>query len=263
MLFEHITAEHLTLKLAETPDEVKGAQRLRYEVFHKELGATINPEMAALGYDADDYDALCDHLIVVDNNLPKDQQIVGTYRLLTRDQANKAGVPLYTESEFNIDKLKATGGKIMEMSRSCIAEPYRTKTAINLLWKGIAACVFGNKIDYLIGVPSFNGRDPKEHLEAISYMMHYHPCREDIRPVVQPEHRVELELIPKDQLDVKRIFADLPPLFKGYVRIGVSVGDGIYIDHEFNMVDMCVVLDIANVTDRYFNHYKRYDKSDE
>lgn len=263
MQFDHITAEHLTLKLAETPEEIKSAQRLRHEVFHTEMGATINPDMAALGYDADEYDPICDHLIVVDNNLSKDKQIVGTYRLLMLEKANAAGMPLYTETEFNIDKIKATGGRIMEMSRSCIAEPYRTKTAINLLWKGIAACVFGNKIDYLIGMPSFNGIDPKDHLDAISYMHHYHLCREDIRPEVRSEYRVDLPLIPKDQLDVKRIFADLPPLFKGYIRIGVSVGDGIYIDREFNMVDMCVVLDIANVTDRYFNHYKRYDKSGE
>ncbi len=256
MQFNHITAEHLTLKIAETPDEVAAAQALRYQVFYTEMGAHPVGDMAIVQRDYDHYDELCDHLIVMDE---QEGRVVGTYRILQRDKADRFNIPLYTETEFNIDKLKASGGRIMEMSRSCIHPDYRSKTAINLLWKGIAACVFDNDIDFLIGVPSFNGTDLQDHLAAISYMNAFHATDDAIRPHVQPQFYQELALLKTEQIDKKAVFNALPPLFKGYLRIGVGVGEGFYIDQQFNMIDLCVVLDVANAANRYLNHYKRYD----
>ena len=263
MQFDHITAEHLTLRIATTPDEIRAAQRLRYDIFYTEMGAQPIGDMAALGMDYDAYDDLCDHLIVVDETLPVERQVVGTYRVLEFEKAATHNVCLYAETEFNLDKLKATGGRILEMSRSCIHLDYRTKTAINLLWKGIAAYVFKNNIDYVIGVPSFHGIDIREHLSALSYLQACHKAPDAICPHVHAQYAVPLELLSKDQLDIKRVFNDLPPLIKGYLRIGVTVGEGFFVDTQFNLTDVCVVLDVANAASRYLNHYKRYDTADQ
>jgi putative hemolysin len=260
MLFEHITAEHLMLKLATTSAEIEAAQRLRYIIFYEEMGAKPIGEMAVLRRDYDAYDTISDHLIVVDERLPLENQVIGTYRMLTDAKAKEQNSVLYAETEFDIDKLRATGKKIMEISRSCILPDYRNKTAINLLWKGIAACVFKNDIGYLIGTPSFSGTDPNDFIQELSYLFHYHMADEAVRPESRSDRLNSITLLPKDSIDVKKVFAGLPPLLKGYLRIGTKLGQGIYIDEQFNMVDVSIMLDIDNVTDRYFNHYKRYDK---
>jgi putative hemolysin len=259
MKFDHITAEHLTLRIAQSADEIKAAQALRYDIFYREMGAQPIGDMATLGLDYDSYDAICDHLVVVDEKASQGQYIVGTYRLLDLDRAKQHNVCLYTETEFNLDALKATGGRILEMSRSCIHADYRTKTAINLLWKGIAAWVFKNKIDYVIGVPSFPGVDVQDHIKALSYLQAFHKAPSAISPIVHTQYSRPIDFIPQDELNLKEVFNDLPPLIKGYLRIGVSVGEGVYVDELFNMTDICVVLDVANAADRYLKHYKRYD----
>lgn len=259
MLFDHITAENLTLKIAETPAEIAAAQHLRYAVFYEEMGAQPLGDMATVRRDYDHYDAFCDHLIVVDDHLPSDQQVIGTYRMLTPESVTRNNSAYYTETEFDLSRLKAKNGRIMEISRSCIRADYRSKLAINLLWKGIAACVFKNNIDYLIGMSSFSGIDPLEHQQAISYLNHFHKADDSLMPIGLPAYHKPLARLPVDNLNAKRIFADLPPLFKGYLRIGVTVSEDFSVDEQFNMIDMCVILDIANVADRYFSHYKRYD----
>ncbi|HEY1096781.1 MAG TPA: GNAT family N-acyltransferase [Alphaproteobacteria bacterium] len=264
MQFDHITSEHLTLRLAADLHEIEAAQHLRYKVFYDEMGASPIHDMAALQRDYDHYDPFCDHLIVIDENASEGQKIVGTYRIFTDRKAKDANLPLYTETEFDISKMRAAGkngkpGNIMEMSRSCILPDYRNKTVINLLWKGIAVYVFKNEIDYLIGVPSFNGLDIRQHEESLAYLNAFHRVDESICPTVLPEHYHALPVRDPESFDQKKAFNDLPPLIKGYLRIGCKIGDGYYIDEQFNMVDICIILEIDKVTDRYFSHYKRYD----
>lgn len=256
---EQIASENLSLKIADTEDEIEQAQRLRFKVFYEEMGAVPTGEMGADGREIEFYDAYCDHLLVVDNSLPQGQQIVGTYRILRQEVADKHGIKFYTENEFDLGKLRAAGGKIMEVSRSCVLESHRSKMAINLLWKGIAAYVFSYKVDYLIGTPSLNGTDMKDHFQTLAYLRNFHLADEDIRPRVLEEFYTPLPVVDKDSMDVKRAFMALPPLLKGYLRIGASIGDGAFIDHQFNCIDVAIIMKIANVTDRYFNHYKRGD----
>lgn len=256
---EQISSENLSLKIADTEDEIEQAQRLRYKVFYEEMGAHAEGDMGADGREIEFYDAYCDHLLVVDNSLPQGQQIVGTYRILLQEVADKHGIKFYTENEFDLGKLRATGGKIMEVSRSCVLESHRSKSAINLLWKGIAAYVFSHKVDYLIGTPSLNGTDMQDHFQTLAYLRNFHLANEAIRPRVLEEFYTPLPVVDKDSMDIKRAFMALPPLLKGYLRIGASIGDGAFIDHQFNCIDVVIVMEIANVTDRYFNHYKRGD----
>lgn len=256
---DHITAGNLSLKIADTEQEIEQAQRLRYEVFYEEMGARPNGKMGEDNREIEFYDQYCEHLLVIDNDLPKDRQVVGTYRVLTQDMAKKDNIPFYTETEFDLSKLRATGGNIMEVSRSCVLESHRSKIAINLLWKGIAAYVFSQNVDYLIGTPSFNGTDLQEHAQTLAYLNAYHLADESIRPRVIEKFYNPLPVIDKDSIDPKRAFMALPPLLKGYMRIGAQIGDGAFIDEQFNCVDVAIVMPIANVTDRYFNHYARGD----
>lgn len=257
--FEHITSENLSLKIAENDDEIEQAQRLRYKVFYEEMGAHPDEKMGADGREIEFYDAYCDHLLVVDSKLPKGEQIIGTYRVLRQETVQEHNIKFYTENEFDLSKLRASGGKIMEVSRSCVLPSHRSKMAINLLWKGIAAYVFAHKVDYLIGTPSLNGTDINEHFQTLAYLRNFHLADESIRPRVIEEFYNPLPEIDKDSMDVKRAFMALPPLLKGYMRIGGVIGDGVFIDHQFNCIDVAIVVPIANVTDRYFNHYKRND----
>ena len=258
-LFDHITSENLTLRIAETPAEIEAAQRLRYDIFYREMGATATPAMMESGREIEAYDPICDHLIVVDEHAPVGQQIIGTYRMLLQERAEQAGMGLYTETEFDISKLKATGGRILEISRSCIHPNYRSKAAINLLWKGIAAYVFKNNVDYLVGVPSFEGTDLNAIKDSLAYLNAYHATDDAIRPVALPEFYHALPVVDKETIDPKKAFFDLPPLLKGYIRIGCTIGEGCFIDTQFNTVDVCIVLHVESSAGRYLNHYRRYD----
>lgn len=254
-----ITSDHLYLKIADTADEIEQAQRLRYKVFYEEMGAHPDGDMGADGREIEFYDNYCDHLLVVDSSLPQGEQIVGTYRILRQEMADANNIKFYTENEFDLGKLRAQGGKIMEVSRSCVLPSHRSRMAINLLWKGIAACVFAQKVDYLIGTPSMNGTNMEDHLQILAYLKNFHMADESIRPRVIEEFYHPLPEIDKDSMDQKRAFMALPPLLKGYMRLGAVIGDGVYIDHQFNCIDVAIIVEINKVTDRYFNHYTRGD----
>lgn len=256
---EHITSDSLSLKIAESEEEIEQAQRLRYDVFYEEMGAKPDGAMGDGGREIEFYDPYCDHLLVIDSNQPKGKQIVGTYRILLQETAAKHNLKFYTENEFDLGKLRASGGKIMEVSRSCVLPSHRSKMAINLLWKGIAAYVFAHQVDYLIGTPSLNGTDINDHFQTLAYLNNFHLADESIRPRVIEEFYNPLPVVDKDSMDAKRAFMALPPLLKGYLRIGAVIGDGAFIDHQFNCIDVAIIAPIANVTDRYFNHYKRND----
>jgi putative hemolysin len=249
--------ENLSLKIANCEQEIHAAQRLRYDVFYTELGAHPDQYNATLQRDCDDYDAICDHLIVVDHAAPKGQHIIGTYRMLTQKRANEAHQKLYTETEFDISKLKSVSSNILEISRSCIHPDYRGKQAINLLWKGIADYVFKHDIDYMVGCPSFFNTTPEAERDVLAYLNAFHACPDAIRPRTLEGHYIPLPQVAKEQLDQRAMFKQLPALLKGYLRVGAMVGDGLYIDRPFNCFDIAVVMPIHGVADRYLRHYTR------
>lgn len=254
---DHLAFENLSLKIAETDEEIIAAQKLRYKVFYEEMGATPTEEMQYLGREVEKYDPYCQHLLVIDNNLPADQRVVGTYRLLTLEDATNFGISLYTESEFDISKLKASGKRIMEVSRSCVLESHRSKMVINMLWRGIADCVVANDVDYLIGVPSLMGTDMEAHKNTLSYLQAYHLADENLCPemLVNSDNSLPLPIGNKDVLDAKREFVKLPPLLKGYIRLGAMVGNGVYIDRQFNTIDVVIIVPMAQMDARYLDRY--------
>lgn len=250
-------AGNITLRLAETDRDIKAAQNLRYKVFYEENGALPTEDMKREARDFDAYDEYADHLLVIDESLPEESnRIVGTYRLIRKDRLNGA-LPFYTSSEFDIGKLQENGGKLLELGRSCVLPEYRTKAVVQLLWQGIADYLLTHDIDLMFGCASLFGTDPNEIADELSYLHHYHLAPDRLCPKAIAEHKVDLPLRDKDSLNAKRVFASLPPLLKGYLRLGGWVGNGAVIDHQFNTIDVCIVLPMSEVSSRYDKHYRR------
>lgn len=255
MLPMHIGTESVSIRIARTPEEVEEAQRLRYRVFYEEFAATPDKEMAATRLDKDDYDSYADHLIAIDNSNGR-EKIIGTYRLLQRENAEKCG-GFYTSNEFNIDALLRTDASLLELGRSCVMPEYRTRPVLQLLWQGIADYMTDNSIDILFGCASLHGTDIKNISRPLSYLHHYHLSPEDLRPRAVKGRYINMNIVPKEDLDVRRDFAGLPPLIKGYLRVGAMIGDGAVIDDQFNTTDVCIIMPLNLVASRYRKHYER------
>jgi putative hemolysin len=145
----------------------------------------------------------------------------------------------------------------MELGRSCVEEGYRTMPTLQLLWQGIAAYVFEHDIKLMFGCASFHGTDPDAFSDVLTYLHHNHLAPEDMRPRAVAERYESMARASIDGIDARQALRDLPPLIKGYLRLGGYVGDGAVVDHQFNTTDICIVLPTEKVTERYYKHYER------
>lgn len=256
--FGELRAGNLGVRIAETPRELDAAQALRYRVFYEEMGAHPDAGTAAARRDSDAFDAVADHLLVVDHDLGEDpaRGVVGTYRLIRRPAARRIG-RFYSADEYDIAPLLAFPGEVLELGRSCVAADYRTRGTLQLLWRGIAAYVFRHRIDLMFGCASLPGTDLDALAPLLTWLAHNHLAPEAIRPRALPDRYVEMLRLDPAKLDARAVLNDLPPLVKGYLRLGGFVGDGAVLDHQFNTTDVCVVVKTDLVTDKYFKHYER------
>lgn len=237
------------LKLAENEAELIEAKKLRKFIFFDEPNGRTEPTGEI---DEDEFDDICEHFLVVDG--ADNDRIVGTYRLLRHDGKRKVE-KFYTESEFDISKLKSSNKKLLELGRSCIHPQYRDGKVIQLLWKGIGAFIAHHKLDYLFGCASFQGTDVGIYQDSISYLMHNHIAPEDVRPVALESVRVNAEILDKDKIDRKKAFTDLPTLLKGYIRAGCMVGEGAILDNFCKTIDVCIVMDTSRMAAKYSKHF--------
>lgn len=248
--------EPISIRLARTPEEILAAQELRYKVFYEEYGAKADPESQRLKRDADPYDLVASHLIVVDNTAsgpaPK---IVGTYRVIEQEGADQVG-GFYTSAEYDITPLHNCGLRMLELGRSCVLPEYRTRSVLQLLWQGIANFVVDHKIEVLFGCASFHGTDVNAISRQLAYLHHYHLAPPALRPRAREERYVEMNLHPKEPLNPREIINTLPPLIKGYLRTGCMVGEGAVIDEQFNTIDVCIVLQTDMLATQYKKHFK-------
>jgi putative hemolysin len=250
-------ASRLQVRLANGADEIRAAQALRYRVFYEEMGAKPSAQMALTHSDFDDFDQVCDHLLVLDPDLgPGAAAVVGTYRLMPRAKGEAFG-RFYTAGEYDISPVLKHGGNFMELGRSCVDARYRTRSTMNLLWSGIASYVRENNIELMFGCASLPGTDTAALATHLSYLYHWHLAPEEMRPRALAHLYTPMNLLPKDQIDPRRALADLPPLVKGYLRLGGYVGDGAVIDHQFNTTDVCVIVKTELVSGKYVKHYNR------
>jgi len=252
-----IRSGSMEVRLARGPADVDAAQALRYRVFYDEMAARPTPEAARSRRDADSFDAVADHLLVIDHARGSGPDaVVGTYRLIRREAAARHG-DFYTADEYDIAKLVAYPGEILELGRSCVDAAYRTRLTMQLLWRGIAAYVFHYDIVLMFGCASLHGTDPPALALPLSYLWHHHLAPPALRPRALAERYVDMRLLAADEIDAARALAELPPLIKGYLRLGGFVGDGAVVDAQFNTTDICIVVKTDLVTDKYYKHYER------
>lgn len=246
------TKRRLSLRLARSEDDLAAVQRLRWDVFFDEMGATAEVG-AAIGLDADAFDPLCDHLLVTDEDAPEGPSVIGTYRLLRESVARRHG-GFYSASEFDLGPLGTAlgqGGELLELGRSCVLPPYRTSATISLLWRGISDYIACNGIGLLFGCASFPGTDAQVHAAGLSYLFDNHLAPAQLCPRVLAERAAPWAPLAPGNYDPRRAVMALPPLVKAYLRVGAMVGDGVFADHAFNTVDVCVVMPVEKITDRY------------
>lgn len=245
----------LRVQLADSTDEVHAAQVLRYRIFYTEMRAEPDPDAKALGRDFDRFDDACDHLLVTDTDAEGGSRVVGTYRLLRRSEAKRSG-GFYSEAEYDLAKLMEHPGEILELGRSCVDSSYRNRAVMQLLWQGIAAYVYRHRIGLLFGCASLPGADAASQRRPLAYLHHHHLAPEHLRPKAVPNRHLAMDTMPADSIDCGAAWQELPPLIRGYLRIGGRVGDGAVIDRQFNTTDVCMVLETEHVTARYLRHYQ-------
>lgn len=254
---EPINFSNFEVRLARSPIEIEAAQALRYRIFYQEMMAMPHPEMMARSLDFDEFDAVCDHLLVLDVEAATPRPcVVGTYRLLRRARALQHG-RFYTEQEYDLTPLRHYSGEIVEVGRSCVDAAYRSRGVMQLLWQGLARYVIHHDIDVLFGCASFPGTAPDALASSLSYLHHYHPAPRSLQPRAHAHHYVEMNRIPQTEIDVTSALTALPPLIKGYLRVGGGVGDGAVIDRQFNTTDVCMIVKTDMVTKKYDRHYRR------
>jgi len=213
--------------------------------------------MALVQRDFDDFDAVCDHLLVIDRAKGAGADgVVGTYRLIRREAALRFG-RFYTAAEYDISRLAAYPGELLELGRSCVEAASRNRATMQLLWRGIAAYVFHYGIELMFGCASLPGTDPDALALPLSYLYHHHLAPPELRARALPERFVDMNRLAKESVDPALALPLLPPLIKGYLRLGGFVGDGAVIDHQFNTTDVCVVVKTDLVTEKYYRHYER------
>lgn len=262
----------LEVRLAAGRPDILQAQRLRYEVFYEEMSARPNPVAAMRRLDQDAYDAICDHLLVVDTTAGphgrelwahrRRPRVVGTYRLLRQEIAGRS-LGFYTQSEYDIAPLvraKTPHYCFLELGRSCVLKPYRSKRTVELLWHGLWTYVREHSVDVMIGCASFEGTDPAAHAMALSYLHHYARAPDDWLCRAHPHLHQRMDLLPRQQVDLKQALKAMPPLIKGYLRLGAFVGDGAVIDRQFGTTDVLIILPVEKIDPRYFEHFGAPDE---
>lgn len=246
------------VKLAQSEEDLRAAQRLRYEVFVAELGgggAMVDHEQRL---EIDRFDPFFDHLILLDEARPGAvaDQIVGVYRVLRDDQAREVG-QFYSEDEYDLTALKNSGRKLLELGRSCLHKDYRGGAAMFHLWNALGLYVAEHKIEILFGVASFHGTDPAALAQPLSLLHYHHLAPLDLRVRVRDTSFTRMDLLPEEQLDRKTAMLSVPSLIKAYLRLGGFVGDGAFIDHEFNTIDVCLIMDTERMNEKQKNIYTK------
>ncbi len=245
----------LDVRLAGSPEEIAAAQALRYQIFYEEMGAQPTLAMRAHRRDFDDYDHVCDHLLVIDHGADGRPKVVGTYRML-RQEVAEAGRGFYSAGEYDLAPLlraSRAGGQLLELGRSCVAPEYRTTATISLLWRGIAAYLSAHDISHLFGYASLHGTNPDHHAAELSYLHHHHLAPPELR--ARALEHVALDRLAAGSYDVKAAQRALPPLIKGYLRVGAVIGDGAFVDRQFNTVDVFVLMPVEGITRRYLDRF--------
>lgn len=247
----------LEVRLAKTAAEIDAAQALRYRVFYEELNAEPDAAARLDRRDRDALDARCDHLLVLDHGEEGDgdPQVVGTYRMNLQTEAQDSAV-FYSSGEYDLSPLLSYPGRLLEVGRSCVAREYRSGGVMQLLWAGIAEYITSHDVGLMFGCASFPGSDPDKMAQGLSYLYHHHLAPENLRPQAVDSRYVKMDRMPREEIDEAAARASLPPLIKGYLRLGGCVGDGAVVDPQFDTVDICMIVEASRIAEKYVRFYR-------
>ena len=254
-----IEAGRFTVRLAETEEDVAAAQRLRYRVFVEEMGATPSIEDAADRRERDRFDPYFEHLLLVDNetkNADAELGVVGVYRLMRGDRA-RDGIGFYGQAEYDLTKLMNYPRQTVELGRSCVDLEHRGGAGMHLLWTGLGEYVSQHDVSIMFGVASFHGSETAPLAQALSYLHHNHLAPEDLRVRAVADRFEPMDILPSEQVSKIEAMRQIPTLIKAYIRLGGFVGEGAYVDYDFNTVDVCLLMDTARMVQRYRTFYQR------
>jgi putative hemolysin len=255
-----LRAGNLGVRIASTRTEVDAALALRYRVFFEEMGAVPDRAARESRRDQDAYDAVADHLLVIDHEIgPGPKGVVGTYRLIQQAGADAIG-HFYSAAEYDIGPITGFPGQILELGRSCVDARYRGRAVMQMLWRGIAAYVFHHQIELLFGCASLVGTDPDALATELTYLYGHHLAPPALRPRARRERYIDMRRLDPALIDPRRANQMLPPLIKGYLRVGAFVGDGAVVDPQFNTTDVAIIVKTDMITDKYFRHYERQSR---
>jgi L-ornithine Nalpha-acyltransferase len=246
----------LETRLAADDREVRMAQALRFEVFCNEMSARPGLRARISRLDRDRWDPICDHLIVLDME-GISPRAVATYRLLTGERARAAGMDFYSQSEFDIAGMIARfpQQRFLELGRSCVLDGWRSKRTIELLWHGSWSYVRRHGIDVMFGCASFPGTDAQAHAEALSFLRYHAAPDPEWEVPAQPGRAAGYRPVALEDIDRRRALTSLPPLIKGYLRLGAWIGTEPVVDHQFKTTDVMIILPVSRLNPRYVSYY--------
>ena len=246
------------VRLATTPEDLAAAQALRYQVFVRELGGDGPLVDHAAGLERDELDPHFDPLTLAARRIDPATltHVIGAYRIMPSERRASVG-RFYSETEFDLTPLLASGRHLLELGRSCVHADHRGGTAMFHLWNGLADYVLDRGIEVLFGAASFHGTDIPALAQPLSYLHHHHLAPPEMRVRALPPHRQEMDLVAPASLDRRAAMAATPALIKAYLRLGGFVGDGAWIDRDFNTTDVCLVMDTGQMSARHREFYVR------
>jgi putative hemolysin len=256
----------LEVRLARKKAEVRRAQRLRYKVFYEEMSAVPGALAMLSRRDEDTYDPIFDHVLVIDRGDPakgrwRRSHVVGTYRVL-RQEVAELHDGFYTQGEYNLAPLiqSKPDCSFIELGRSCVLKPYRNRRTLELLWQGVWSYVREHGGDVMVGCASFAGTDPSAHALALSFLHHTALAPEEWRVRAHEHLRVDMNMMLAEAVNVRAAVKALPPLIKGYLRLGAYVGDGAVIDRQFGTTDVLIIMPVEAIKTRFFAHFGTPDE---
>lgn len=248
---------YFDIRIATSERDLLGAQRLRYRVFVEELGGTGPLVDHEARLERDEFDPVVDHLCLVDRRRSAEDldHVVGVYRLLPGTRAEKFG-RFYCDGEYDLTPLRESGRSVLELGRSCVDPAFRGGSGMFLLWNALADYVLELEIEVLFGVASFHGTDIATLAPALSWLHHHHLAPEELRPRACEAGYQRMDLIPSDRIDRREAMIGMPALIKAYLRLGGMVGDGAFIDRDFNTTDVFLLMDTAQMSEKHRKFYE-------
>lgn len=244
----------LELYLAATRSDVRHAQALRHQVFFQGRTGGVKGSQTKKR-DQDAFDAVCDHLLVIDTATGS-RAVAGTYRLLRQDVAD-GEFGFYSETEFHVRPLleRQSHLKFLELGRSCVLPAYRDRRTIELLWQGLWRYVQHHGIGAMMGCASFDGTQTDQLTRPMNFLLHEAQAERNWSVQARPDRRAAYAVLPREQIDARTALREMPPLIKGYLRAGARFSAEAVTDHIFGTTDVFVVMPTAAINQRYIDYF--------